>query len=402
MKKIFTLFIACFVLTAVHLSAQNFYNISTVLFQTSHNYDCGNDGGVGNPEPRWRIRVKTTTGSWSSPFVYNPGDGIACGTLNPTLTLSSYNNICDTSLIFEIESWEEDGCGGDNTYDAGCTNGDDNHSMANYVLDFNETPDGATLNQTFNESNGYTATILYTVNKSQVPYPYPNDTSICPNFQASSEIYNIKFHPSNTYKWYSNASLTTLEFTGEPFITTGLTATDTFWVVEDNGTCQSQAATFKVNVYDVETPTIVRTTGDYLDATTTLGANYEWFLDGVSIANNTSGDFECSQSGVYRVVVTDANGCIASSADFECWKTGIADNLGLTDISVYPNPSNGFINIQSSIQITSIQLIDFSGKLVYENQSNLKGIDLSNVENGMYLLQIHTDNGMVSKKIVKN
>jgi hypothetical protein len=86
---------------------------------------------------------------------------------------------------------------------------------------------------------------------------------------------------------------------------------------------------------------------------------------------------------------------------------GIEDELN-AQISVYPNPSNGtvFINFldNSIIKSSHIQLFDLSGKEI-SIQKNEGGRDyiklnLSNLNNGIYLLKVNSSKGSIYKRFV--
>jgi len=72
------------------------------------------------------------------------------------------------------------------------------------------------------------------------------------------------------------------------------------------------------------------------------------------------------------------------------------------DISFYPNPTYGKINIQSkkSIPITSINLIDIQGRILETHNLNCSSclVDMSN--KGFYYLKLNTTRGTVVKKII--
>ena len=77
-------------------------------------------------------------------------------------------------------------------------------------------------------------------------------------------------------------------------------------------------------------------------------------------------------------------------------------------IKVYPNPSNGELNI-SITNFTgklSIQLVDVNGRTVYQenvNNFNLqKTLQLQGLQSGMYILKLEADNVSHSKKIILN
>ncbi len=81
------------------------------------------------------------------------------------------------------------------------------------------------------------------------------------------------------------------------------------------------------------------------------------------------------------------------------------DKLQDAGISVYPNPTNGIIFINTiNNNIQNITISDITGKLINANmeiQQN-KTINLSNLKSGIYILKIQTDEKTFSIKIMKN
>ncbi|MDO6596399.1 T9SS type A sorting domain-containing protein [Oceanihabitans sp. 2_MG-2023] len=69
-------------------------------------------------------------------------------------------------------------------------------------------------------------------------------------------------------------------------------------------------------------------------------------------------------------------------------------------ISIYPNPTSDVINISTLNTIKNIQLFDFLGKRILE--SSQSQIDLSSFNSGLYILKIQTDQGEITKKVIKN
>lgn len=73
------------------------------------------------------------------------------------------------------------------------------------------------------------------------------------------------------------------------------------------------------------------------------------------------------------------------------------------EINAYPNPFENTITIEGFDANTPYSLLDLSGKVLRENELLLDGnLDFSELENGVYVLQIQTASGRVSKRIVKN
>lgn len=71
------------------------------------------------------------------------------------------------------------------------------------------------------------------------------------------------------------------------------------------------------------------------------------------------------------------------------------------NINIYPNPSNGMININTNETIENINITDVNGKLV-RHQTDNSPIDLSQNSKGIYFVNITTEKGVINKKIVLN
>ena len=75
-------------------------------------------------------------------------------------------------------------------------------------------------------------------------------------------------------------------------------------------------------------------------------------------------------------------------------------------ISVYPNPSSGqiYIKNESYISLQKVVIYDVSGRLIFNmnisDTSRIKAISLTGISKGMYFVNIHSENAMITKKIV--
>ena len=84
-----------------------------------------------------------------------------------------------------------------------------------------------------------------------------------------------------------------------------------------------------------------------------------------------------------------------------CEALSVNDHI-LSQLSVYPNPTNDIVTIKMppNVELVSMKLFDVLGNLVLKN-TNLTQLDVSNLSSGLYLLDIITTAGTVSKKIVR-
>jgi len=96
------------------------------------------------------------------------------------------------------------------------------------------------------------------------------------------------------------------------------------------------------------------------------------------------------------------NDSIIAKEDMDVYK----DNIGDKEISIFPNPTKGKLRVEiSNIEdgdIIILKVFDLSGREIYSNEklSNYD-IDLSNYENGVYLLDIILNKEKSYWKIVK-
>ena len=72
--------------------------------------------------------------------------------------------------------------------------------------------------------------------------------------------------------------------------------------------------------------------------------------------------------------------------------------------SIFPNPANNMLTIYNleNKSIDKIEILDLTGKKVLEQKNNSNTINVENLQNGMYLLQIISDGKNSVSKFIKN
>lgn len=139
-------------------------------------------------------------------------------------------------------------------------------------------------------------------------------------------------------------------------------------------------------------PTISESAGTL---NSTSATTYQWYLNGQPIAGATNQSYTPTQSGIYLVRITDANGCVyqySQGYNFAV-PTGIHELEELT-FNIFPNPSSGIVNIQDTFSTGKrfdIFVYDALGKLILQNKT-LYQLDLSEYGNGMYTIAIQPEN----------
>jgi hypothetical protein len=72
------------------------------------------------------------------------------------------------------------------------------------------------------------------------------------------------------------------------------------------------------------------------------------------------------------------------------------------ELTLYPNPASDYISIESKNDILSIQLFDINGRMISNIAPNLTNIPISQLNSGLYLIQIKTTKDKHSISFFKN
>ena len=73
----------------------------------------------------------------------------------------------------------------------------------------------------------------------------------------------------------------------------------------------------------------------------------------------------------------------------------------ITEVTVYPNPSNGIITITNHLPITELSLFDIRGKIVIGSSPSLEivKLNITHLSSGIYFLQTNDEKGQEIIKI---
>ncbi len=136
---------------------------------------------------------------------------------------------------------------------------------------------------------------------------------------------------------------------------------------------------------------------------TTGTGSYQWFLEGTAISDAINQTFTPTQNGNYTVMITDANGCTGTSSVFNVANLSVSSNSLDREISIYPNPSLGTVNIVTpkNLTIDKIEIVDILGKTVATKTTNTSQVDITEFSNGIYIFKIYSEESIFQKKIVK-
>ena len=156
---------------------------------------------------------------------------------------------------------------------------------------------------------------------------------------------------------------------------------------------------------------VIDTTVTLVGATLTAeetDATYQWIDCSTSqiIPGESDKSYTFSSAGSYAVEIT-SNGCIDTSNCHVINVLGIPENAFGTNISVYPNPANQFVNIDLGRVYNDLdaQIVNVTGNIVlhkhFEKQRNVQ-LDLGSLSNGLYFIQLRTNKKNAFIRVVKN
>lgn len=203
---------------------------------------------------------------------------------------------------------------------------------------------------------------------------------------------------ASVYSW-SNGITNGVPFTAEvgsnSYLVTGIDA---------NGCSNTDIVMVTVNNVPVATATAAN---QLTIVASPAGMSYQW----IDCATNTpilganNQTFTATENGSYKVIVTGMGGCADTSACVNINSVGLENNQADLGISLYPNPTTGnvFVNMPATEEAT-ITVFDAQGKVVMtlENAQNGSVIELSDVQYGMYMIQVANVKGSNIFRIVKN
>ena len=139
-----------------------------------------------------------------------------------------------------------------------------------------------------------------------------------------------------------------------------------------------------------------------------------------------------SAAGMYSICLTVTVGCgstASACASYSVYKMSSSANIiqvnvvdpalvevgfanysnDFASFTLYPNPNNGLFSIEligAGQGLTSIEVADITGRIVYEEKTNTtvqeksKQIDLHLLPNGIYIVKVQQGNQILSKKLV--
>lgn len=135
---------------------------------------------------------------------------------------------------------------------------------------------------------------------------------------------------------------------------------------------------------------------------------------GVFYIDSTLTDWIPYQTGLPNVVVTDLeisynnNKLWAATYGRGLWNTDLFLTTSVNetekfknDVNIYPNPASTQLIIETKIYIKGITILNITGEIVKSVTSKSNIIDVTDLSNGIYFIKVNTDEGVITKKFIK-
>jgi hypothetical protein len=262
-------------------------------------------------------------------------------------------------------------------------------------------PVGVTTNTfevTDKSGNKVTRSFTVTVYPKYVPDSLPNIT-IC------SSVPTFALTPANAKGVYTfSGSGVTLDGKSYDPSLSGPGNFNVTYTFIDSSLCATQGNFFVTVNRAPDKPIIERKTSVILQVQQQYNF-YQWLRYGQPIAGANNQAYTTTRSGLYSVKVSTKEGCTTESDAFAVGNVGVNQATTQIGFRIYPNPSNGIMNVEldeQSVKETNIKVFDAIGKLVYETSVNtfLSQIDLSKLADGTYYVRLSQEGKTSIKPIV--
>ncbi|HLP50638.1 MAG TPA: immunoglobulin domain-containing protein [Chitinophagales bacterium] len=166
------------------------------------------------------------------------------------------------------------------------------------------------------------------------------------------------------------------------------------------GTCGADTSAEAVVVINATPEPVIQQNGAVLTSSVTSSV-YQWYFNNSIINTATQQSYTATQTGNYKVEVTNADGCTGTSAEVNVIISGI-ENLAGTSVKVYPNPAADVLFISSDVMIQGVDVYNVLGEKVLIEHGPVNRLQVSTLAQGTYMLSIQTANGVVRTSFVKD
>ena len=241
---------------------------------------------------------------------------------------------------------------------------------------------------------------------ADIPTLSLSETTICKNMPLTLSISSGNLNSADYWSVYTGSCEGTLvgSFSGSSAVL--FPQGNTTYYVRGEPACVTPASCINISVSVIPIDSSVTVSGTTITAVSS-GGTYEWLncSTGFSvISGETAQSFTAPANGSYAMKISE-NGCIDTSSCYTFTTVGVDQNYN-SEFSIFPNPATDFVTIKLAYaENTIIRIIDTKG--IEQGMINTSGkasilLDLSNLDTGIYIIQVITNSGATSKQILIN
>ncbi len=208
--------------------------------------------------------------------------------------------------------------------------------------------------------------------------------------------------PNYTYNWSNNTITKDID---------NLVAGNYTLTVTDNNGCSDTTiyTITQADSLDIQVTTAMDSAGLGL-GTAVVAVNggtpnyvYQW---GLNAGGQTTPTLTGLTSGVYRVAVTDANGCVKIDSAVIV-AVDVNDILGVEAFTIFPNPAQDYLNINIAFANTAaikMDLLDINGRIIQSKNETTDhwqtSLNIENLTKGIYIIRISIDGMILTKRVL--
>ena len=286
------------------------------------------------------------------------------------------------------------------------------------VWNTNATSDAITVTATgdfsleYTDANGcsaYSNTISVNVSDSPIPTISANgSTSIC-----DGSAVTLTASAADSYAWtFNGAGLAettqSIDVTLEGLYTVNVTNTDAC-----NGVGSSTPILISVNATPTADASFSQTNGSFTVQflnNSTNASSYSWDFGDGNTSTSTNPSHTYATGGDFTVVLTATNGDCSNTFTINLTSVSVSENVAFEDLMVFPNPTENELNIQFSSfdsGMMNATIFNLAGQVVSAeafavNAGNMfHTIDTSNLESGVYFVNLSNNTSNITIRVIK-
>jgi hypothetical protein len=211
-------------------------------------------------------------------------------------------------------------------------------------------------------------------------------TTFC---QGGSVTINANTGTGLSYEWRNNGTT----ISGAVGASYSATTAGNYKVVVSNANgCKDSSAAVSVTVNPLP-PTPAITRSGFILSTINIAVGYQWLRNDTVITGAIQMNYNVTINGVYKLKITDANGCSSYSNSVTVGNVGIKINYATGKIAIYPNPASTKLTIRGyhlALENTRYDIINSIGQTVLSGdlKENETEINIEAIAVGVYLIRV--------------